>query len=91
MLRLARIVTSVNRPKRPPSNRKPKPAIRRVDCHGEGEAGPGSGDARDLTSEEHQRRGDAADALFQELVRRATGRSRGHHPRNLIRSRPASI
>jgi hypothetical protein len=35
---------------------------------------PGSySDAPDLTPEEHQRRGDAADALFRELVRRATG------------------
>jgi hypothetical protein len=31
------------------------------------------GDAPDLTEEEHQRRGDAADALFREIVRRAVG------------------
>jgi hypothetical protein len=30
------------------------------------------GEAPDLTPEEHQQRGDAADALFRELVRRAT-------------------
>jgi hypothetical protein len=29
------------------------------------------GDAPDLSGEEHQRRGDAADALFREIVRRA--------------------
>ena len=29
------------------------------------------GDAPDLTPEEHRRRGDAADALFREIVRRA--------------------
>src|SRR5690242_16678109 len=33
------------------------------------------GEAPDMSSEEHRRRGDAADALFRELVRRATGRS----------------
>ncbi|HTI80420.1 MAG TPA: hypothetical protein VL614_08215 [Acetobacteraceae bacterium] len=31
------------------------------------------GDAPDMTAEEHQRRGDAADERFRELVRRATG------------------
>ena len=30
-------------------------------------------DVPEMTPEEHQRRGDAADALFRELVRRATG------------------
>ena len=30
------------------------------------------GDVPDMTLEEHQRRGDAADALFREIVRRAT-------------------
>jgi hypothetical protein len=34
------------------------------------------GDAPDLTPEEHQRRGDAANALWRELVRRATGKDR---------------
>jgi len=28
----------------------------------------------DMTREEHQRRGDAADALFREMMRRATGK-----------------
>ena len=32
------------------------------------------GDAPDMTPEEHQRRGDAADALFRELVRLASAR-----------------
>jgi hypothetical protein len=31
-------------------------------------------DLPDLTLEEHQRRGDAADAMFREIVRRATGK-----------------
>ena len=30
------------------------------------------GDVPDMTLEEHQRRGEAADALFREIVRRAT-------------------
>jgi hypothetical protein len=34
------------------------------------------GDVPDLPPEEHQRRGDAADALWRELVRRATGKDR---------------
>jgi hypothetical protein len=34
------------------------------------------GDAPDLTPEEHQRRGDAAETLFRELVRRAAAPSR---------------
>ena len=34
------------------------------------------GDAPDLTPEEHQRRGEAADALWRELVRRATPKDR---------------
>jgi hypothetical protein len=32
--------------------------------------GSGSADVPDITPEEHRRRGDAADALFRELVRR---------------------
>ena len=31
-------------------------------------------DVPDMTLEEHQRRGDAADTLFREIVRRATGK-----------------
>ena len=34
------------------------------------------GDVPDMTPEEHQRRGEAADALFREIVRRATGKDR---------------
>jgi hypothetical protein len=34
------------------------------------------GDAPDLTPEEHQRRGDTAEALWRELVRRSTGKDR---------------
>jgi hypothetical protein len=32
------------------------------------------GDVPDMAPEEHKRRGDAADALFRELVRQATGK-----------------
>ena len=32
------------------------------------------GDAPDMTPEEHQRRGNAADALFREIVRRTSGK-----------------
>jgi hypothetical protein len=32
------------------------------------------GDVPDMTPEEHKHRGDAADALFRELVRQATGK-----------------
>jgi hypothetical protein len=35
-----------------------------------------SGNSTHLTPEEHQRRGNAADALFRELVRRAAGNDR---------------
>ena len=34
------------------------------------------GDAPDLTPEEHRQRGDAADALFREIVRLAAGKAR---------------
>ena len=33
-------------------------------------------DVPDMTPEEHKRRGDAADALFREIVRRATAKDR---------------
>jgi hypothetical protein len=33
------------------------------------------GDVEDLTPEEHQRRGDGAEALWREMVRRATSKS----------------
>jgi hypothetical protein len=32
------------------------------------------GDVPEMTPEEHKRRGDAADALFRELLRQATGK-----------------
>ena len=32
------------------------------------------GDAPDVTPEEHQRRGDTADTLFREIVRRTTAK-----------------
>jgi hypothetical protein len=69
------IVTYVNRPKRPPRRRAPAvkiagPAVVTM------RAKPGRfGVAPNLDDEEHRRRGDAADALFRELVRRATGKS----------------
>jgi hypothetical protein len=37
---------------------------------------PGRPDVPDMTPEEHQRRGDAANALWRELVRRAGGKDR---------------
>ena len=58
------------RPKRSPRKRKPQPAIAMPIVTHRVKAGR-FGDAPDLTSEEHQRRGDAADELFRELVRRA--------------------
>jgi hypothetical protein len=69
---MARIVTTVYRPKRPPRKRKPQPAIAQAIVTTR--AKPGRfGDMPDMTAEGHQRRGDSADALFRELVRRATG------------------
>jgi hypothetical protein len=51
----------------PPANDDQKSAIVTVKRR------PGRfGDAPDMTLEEHQRRGDAADTLFREIVRRAT-------------------
>jgi hypothetical protein len=69
------IVTYHHRPKRPPKKRPPAskiagPVIVTM------RAKPGRfGAAPDLTDEEHRQRGDAADELFRELVRRATGTS----------------
>jgi hypothetical protein len=37
-------------------------------------AGAATPAGSDFSAEEHQRRGDAADELFRELVRRATGK-----------------
>ena len=42
------------------------------DRHGQAAAGR-FGDAPDMMPEEHQRRGNATDALFREIVRQATG------------------
>jgi hypothetical protein len=50
----------------PPANDDRKPAIVTIKRKSR------FGDAPDMTPEEHQRRGDAADALWRELVRRAT-------------------
>ena len=64
------IVTYVHRPKRPPRKKAQAAAI----------TGPAIVTAAskrtlpDMTLEEHKRRGDAADALFRELVRQATGK-----------------
>ena len=57
-----RALPSIEKPKPPPdTSPAPVTAKRR----------PGRfGDAPDMTPEEHQRRGDAADALFREIVRR---------------------
>jgi hypothetical protein len=61
------IVTYVHRPKRSPRKKAQAAAI----------TGPAIVTAKsalpDLPPEEHKRRGDAADALFRELVRQATG------------------
>jgi hypothetical protein len=52
----------------PPANDDRKPAIVTVKRKSR------FGDAPDLTPEEHKLRGDAADALWRELVRRATAK-----------------
>jgi hypothetical protein len=64
------IVTYVHQPKRPPPKKAQAAAI----------TGPAIVTAKskrtlpDMTPEEHQRRDNAADALFRELVRQATGK-----------------
>jgi hypothetical protein len=68
---MARIVTSIPRPKRPPKKRKPQPAITERIVSKKRKPGRADG-VLDITPEEHKRRGDAADALFHELVRRAS-------------------
>jgi hypothetical protein len=52
----------------PPANEDRKPAI----VTAKRPRSSRLGDAPDLTTEEHRRRGDAADALFREIVRRTT-------------------
>jgi hypothetical protein len=54
----------------PPANDDRKSAIVTVRRRGR------FGDAPDMTPEEYQRRGEAADALWRELVRRATAKDR---------------
>jgi hypothetical protein len=69
------IVTYVHRPKRPPRMKAQAAAITgptivaAKNPHRRGRLG----DVPDVTPEEHKRRGDAADTLFRELVRLATG------------------
>jgi hypothetical protein len=74
---MARIVTTTHRYKRAPKKRMPQPAIATPIVKKTGKWDR-FGDTPDLTSEENQRRGDAADALFWELVRR--GHWRGMMP-----------
>jgi hypothetical protein len=71
---MARIVTSIPRPKRPPKKRKLKPAPAKtiVTVKRKRKLGSQFADVLEMTPEEHKRRGDAADALFRELVRRAS-------------------
>ena len=65
---MATVVTYAHRPKRPPRKKAQTAAI----------TGPAIVTAKstlpDMPPEEHKRRGDAADALFRELVRQATGK-----------------
>ena len=65
---MTRIVTYAHRYKRPPRKRKAMalevPAVVTTRRSGK------SFSATEMTSEEHKRRGDAADALWRELVRR---------------------
>ncbi len=62
------IVTYIHRPKRPPRKNAQAAAV----------TGPAIVTAKsvlpDMTPEEHKRRGDAADALFREMVRQVTGK-----------------
>jgi hypothetical protein len=65
-----RIVTYAHRYKRPP--RKRKASALEVPTVVTSRRSGKSLSATETTSEEHQRRGDAADALWRELVRRVT-------------------
>ena len=71
---MARIVATVYHPTRPPRKRKPQPAITAPIVTVEGKPS-WFGDVPAMTPEEHRRRGDAADAVLRELVRRAKGSS----------------
>jgi hypothetical protein len=55
----------------PQNNRRPRPTTANRRSSLRGKPSERFGDAPDLTPEEYKRRGDAADALFRELVRRA--------------------
>lgn len=68
---MTRIVTTHYRYKRPPRKKQQPIALKSTIV-----VRPRKPRAPDLTPEEHQRRGDAADALFRELVRRAGGNDR---------------
>jgi hypothetical protein len=82
---MTRLVTYAHRPKRAPrkkaqaavitgpaivtaKSRQPQATIVTTKKRGR------PGDVPDMTPEEYQRRGEAADALFRELVRLATGK-----------------
>ena len=72
------IVTRRRDPRQRPGQQKPRAGTRRRPMTGSRRSSPRKrrpgrfGDVPDMTPEEHQRRGDAADALFREIVRRAT-------------------
>ena len=57
----------------PPANDDEKPPPKQPAIAATRPRRVGFSEVEDLTQEEHQRRGDAADELFRELVRRATG------------------
>ena len=59
----------------PPANDDEKPSPKQPAIVSNRPKGGRSGELGDLTPEELQRRGDAADELFRELVRRATGKA----------------
>lgn len=67
------VVTYRHRPKRPPKKRVQAVAVPAI-VSTRRKSGQ-FGAATDITPEEHQRRGDACEALFHELVRKATGAS----------------
>ena len=82
---VATVVTYVHRPKRPPRKKaqaaaatgpaivtttEPATIVTAKNPHRRGRLS----DVPDMTPEAHKQRGDAADALFRELVRQATGK-----------------
>jgi hypothetical protein len=74
---MSRIVTIVHRPKRAPRPKAAQPALATPSpIVRSRRPGAQRSDVPDMTPEEHQRRGDAADALWVELVRRATSKDR---------------